>query len=1338
MKKIFLAVLILILSTASFAQYKSQFTGTTGTVLTSLASPDSFTSVKDTAYGAGTTNGSFQIINNTITPTNAAGNGKYAFNGWRTKVLGDSVKIQLKITQLFTVNPSSPLRDFQLLLLSDTSMRGHGAWATLSRSTATTAWFDCGYYSGASAVNPYEQFVGGTSLVSVAIGDSFALVMKGDSVEGWKNGVKIIGGRDSRASNTLAYGVFGAIVQNTPVQLDNLVISRLSAAAPPAPVVRDTVGVRGTLTYSPTLLDTSKTISFTGAFTDNFGCKKAWLYVDSAGTRSSFVLKDSVTLTGTSISKAFAYTKKYSTAGYRYAYMKMQDDTLNVTYSDTVSMYVSLPSSGGGQIGWVTGYYPIWSYCSMKPNAVDWSALTHVIIFSADPDPTTAPYFSPVTKAADSSSLEWGVPTPNCAPSSNGSGVPAGYSYYQWMNDSADAHGVKLLLCLGGIYGTGASNMAQIAADSTKTELWAQSAVAYITRKHLDGVDLDWEFPGVRNDFIRALRILRRNLNTMNPPGLLTIAGGDDEGIYTYAEIGSYVDQVNIMSYDMSGGSWAWFNSPISVDPTIAPATLGSCGTGTTSWKTYGWCRYVAQSWPKSKLSMGIPFYGYYFSGASAPGQNKSGNSYITYDQAINVVRSNQSSWHWNDSARAPWVGFNGTYNGVSGNHYFTFEDTNSVKLKAQYIKDVGLGGAMIYELVAGYVSSANAVNGRRDPLLQAVKSVVGGASPSVIPSTPTLSTPSADTVGVDVNARVLSWGASSNASTYTVQLATSNAFSPASIVYTVSGVLTTTYTDVQRLGNGTVYYWRVSAQNSSGASSSYSTARAFTTKALSVTTPGLVTLVSPTANQSNVSLTPTLYWNRKDTVTAYKLQVVPNDSTSTAYVVNNPGWTDTSYFIGGGLFNSTNYYWRVAAVNVTTTGSYSAWRRFSTLPVSSNPPVSTSGRQEHRVVTSQIVRGVYKSDVGLQSIMTSRNMQSKSELIPPYTSGNINWGWVNGSLVAVTYDSVYHEVIPTVSATGDLTVNGILGVSGSIYGAGLTLTGDATLNGETATNGTLFVNQGAELSGLISFANGHTISGLHKLDTLYRTAGKDSIFFKINGVTYAIRDSVGTGGGSAPNGKAIMDSINNVNVPSDLSIKNKIRFLNATGAANSDSGYAQFYFDGALGGDISASSGSFNLNANVSQMAFGTPATYGYAKANGFEFGRIGGDTTEWAGVVGIVDTINRTGQTTSISPFSMAHINHATNADGLYEVSYYCHTTTASGAGTPTAKLLFAYNDGASRTDSTSTWALSATDGTGILRGSYVFWRDSGTPTIGVSVLGAAGSPVYSIHVAVKKLSQ
>lgn len=156
------------------------------------------------------------------------------------------------------------------------------------------------------------------------------------------------------------------------------------------------------------------------------------------------------------------------------------------------------------------------------------------------------------------------------------------------------------------------------------------------------------------------------------------------------------------------------------------------------------------------------------------------------------------------------------------------------------------------------------------------------------------------------------------------------------------------------------------------------------------------------------------------------------------------------------------------------------------------------------------------------------------------------------------TTADVIHNSLTTNSASTGLTVAGggsiaLTGGSGQINittspGAGsINLLGTSTSTGKNitfpASNGTVAVSASAPVSlsaaGNITLDTSSVGVGTRryidsianaKVDTIYRTAGKDSIQFKINGRYHAIRDSVGSGGGSSYTHQQFLDSVNTNN----------------------------------------------------------------------------------------------------------------------------------------------------------------------------------------------------------------
>jgi hypothetical protein len=103
---------------------------------------------------------------------------------------------------------------------------------------------------------------------------------------------------------------------------------------------------------------------------------------------------------------------------------------------------------------------------------------------------------------------------------------------------------------------------------------------------------------------------------------------------------------------------------------------------------------------------------------------------------------------------------------------------------------------------------------------------VNGGVNPVQALAPPTLNTPADFSNGVSVNPS-LSWNSVTNATSYRVQVSTTNLFS----TFTSNEVATGTTKAISDLANGTSYFWRVCAKTATD-SSAWSAVRSFTTVA--------------------------------------------------------------------------------------------------------------------------------------------------------------------------------------------------------------------------------------------------------------------------------------------------------------------------------------------------------------------------------------------------------------------------------------------------------------------------------------------------------------------------
>ncbi|OMF90602.1 chitinase [Paenibacillus sp. FSL R7-0273] len=280
---------------------------------------------------------------------------------------------------------------------------------------------------------------------------------------------------------------------------------------------------------------------------------------------------------------------------------------------------------------------------------------------------------------------------------------------------------LKTMISVGGW--TWSNRFSDVAATAATREVFANSAVDFIRKYKMDGVDLDWEYPvsgGLagnsyrpedKQNYVLLLQKIREKLNAAGTADgktyLLTIASGASP---TYVQnnnlsgIAAVVDWINIMTYDFNG-SWnttTGHNAPLYYDPATA-------STGLTEPQNYNIDKavttHLGAGVPASKLVLGMPFYGRGWGGAPATGNGQyqvsagisstgtweKGN-YDFNDLEANYINKNGYTRYWNNVAKVPYL-----YN-PSTQTYISYDDAESLGHKISYLKSKGLAGAMFWE----------------------------------------------------------------------------------------------------------------------------------------------------------------------------------------------------------------------------------------------------------------------------------------------------------------------------------------------------------------------------------------------------------------------------------------------------------------------------------------------------------------------------------------------------------------------------------------------------------------------------------------------------------------
>jgi hypothetical protein len=199
---------------------------------------------------------------------------------------------------------------------------------------------------------------------------------------------------------------------------------------------------------------------------------------------------------------------------------------------------------------------------------------------------------------------------------------------------------------------------------------------------------------------------------------------------------------------------------------------------------------------------------------------------------------------------------------------------------------------------------------------------------------------PAGGTTGVALNP-TLTWGASSDAASYTVVVANNSSFT--SPVVNQAGITGTSYSIGGGLSGTTTYYWRVTAVNVSGTRAATNAGLSFTT--LTPPAPSAFTQTAPASGATGVSTYPAFSWAAATNASSYTL-VVSTSSSYTSPIINQSGLTSTSYTVPNPFATNVVYYWKVTATNSTgSTVATNAGISFTTGTTSGTVYyVSTSG----------------------------------------------------------------------------------------------------------------------------------------------------------------------------------------------------------------------------------------------------------------------------------------------------------------------------------------------------------------------------------------------------------
>ena len=266
---------------------------------------------------------------------------------------------------------------------------------------------------------------------------------------------------------------------------------------------------------------------------------------------------------------------------------------------------------------------------------------------------------------------------------------------------------LTILVSVGGwLWSTGFSDMALTPASRAT---FIESVDAFVTRYQLDGLDIDWEYPGLigsghtfrpedKHNYTLLMKELRVRFDAMQKKLhrklYITIATGASNEVLQHtemAEVQKYVDTINLMAYDYyepSDDKITGNHAPLFTDP-LDPKKVSADESVR---------QYERAGVPAAKLVLGVPFYGHVWGQVSSlanglfqPGQPVP-NAYANYAAIATTMIGKNYTRYWDKAASVPYL-----YS-ADNQIFVSYEDPESLALKCKYVLSQHLAGVMFWD----------------------------------------------------------------------------------------------------------------------------------------------------------------------------------------------------------------------------------------------------------------------------------------------------------------------------------------------------------------------------------------------------------------------------------------------------------------------------------------------------------------------------------------------------------------------------------------------------------------------------------------------------------------
>lgn len=274
------------------------------------------------------------------------------------------------------------------------------------------------------------------------------------------------------------------------------------------------------------------------------------------------------------------------------------------------------------------------------------------------------------------------------------------------------AKGIKVSVAIGGWNDSAGDKYARLVRSSSARARFISTVMNFIEKYGFDGLDLDWEYPVCwqvdctkgnpqeKESFVELVQELSQAFHSKG--WLLSSAVSPNKKVidagYDVSRISKYMDWIAVMTYDYHG-QWDKKTGH------VAPMYDHPEGTDTFN-ANFSINYWLQKGADRKKIIMGMPMYGQSFTlananqhGLNAPsygggeaGESTRARGFLAYYEICDYIRNRK----WNVVRDAK--GRMGPY-AYLRDQWVSFDDAAMIRHKAEYVKAMDLGGAMIWAL---------------------------------------------------------------------------------------------------------------------------------------------------------------------------------------------------------------------------------------------------------------------------------------------------------------------------------------------------------------------------------------------------------------------------------------------------------------------------------------------------------------------------------------------------------------------------------------------------------------------------------------------------------------